>query len=154
MIELKTIHPYVDDNGEEHYGLMKLYAADENGCRYKIVNKKTNNLSEEIVTFYPLRLNLVVSNIKCERQPNDKKKTTKKEKIEVKEKAEPIIDVREYPKTIVEAEVESGMSPDDVIVEKETAIEELTEIEDVVEELGTVNKDEEGEQNNEFYKED
>ena len=147
MIELKTIHPYVDNNGDEHYGLMKLYAADENGCRYKILNKKTNNYSDEIVTFYPLRLNLVTSDIKCEKQPSDKKRQPKKERIEIEVDVEPIVKmVEEEPKIIEDTEVGEEIA----IEEQETALEETAEG------LGEEkeNKDEEGEQNNELYKKD
>lgn len=147
MIELKTIHPYVDNNGDEHYGLMKLYAVDENGGRYKILNKKTNNYSDEIVTFYPLRLNLMASDIKCEKQPNDKKRHSKKERIEIDVKVEPIVEVAKEEPTI----------KDETEAEEEIAIEgKETALEEVAEELGeeNKNKDEEGESENELYKED
>ena len=163
MIILKTEYPYVERNGFANYKMIKYYAEDEKGCRYKVENQQTHKILDEAICLYPCNFTYKALEQKCEKQPSilledektlsDRKRPNKKEtKIE---KIETAVEVKGSSTPMEERfEVEGSVSPDDVIVEKEAAIEELTEIEDVVEELGEENKDEEGEQNNELYKED
>ena len=155
MITLKTEYPYIERNGFANYKMIKYYAEDEKGFRYKVENQQTHKILDEAICLYPCNFTYKALERKCEKQSSilieeeksDKKRQPKKERIEIEVKVEPIVEmVEEEPKTIDEAEAEEEIA----IEEKETALEETAE------ELGeeNENKDEEGERNNELYKED
>lgn len=155
MITLKTEYPYVERNGFANYKMIKYYAEDEKGCRYKVENQQTHKILDEAICLYPCNFTYKASEQKCEKQfsilieeeKSDKKRQPKKERIEIEVNVEPMIKmVEEEPKIKEDAEVGEEIA----IEEQETALEEIAE------ELGEEkeNKDEEGEDENELYKED
>lgn len=155
MITLKKEYPYVERNGFANYKMIKYYAEDEKGRRYKVENQQTHKILDEAICLYPCNFTYKALEQKCEKQfsilieeeKNDKKRQPKKERIEIEVNVEPIVKmVEEEPKIIEDTEVGEEIA----IEEQETALEETAEG------LGeeNENKDEEGEQNNELYKED
>ena len=57
MIELKTEYPFNNDSG-----LIRHYAEDEHGNKYKILQVETNITYDEAVDIYPCRYNYSVTN--------------------------------------------------------------------------------------------
>lgn len=89
MTEIKTQHPFIESNGKENYRLIKFYAEDNKGIRYKVKNQQTGKILDEAVCTYPARFTYETTQIKCEIQPvreeepivEDLKKKKKREEI-------------------------------------------------------------------------
>ena len=89
MTEIKTQHPFIESNGKENYRLIKFYAEDNKGARYKVKNQQTGKILDEAVCTYPARFTYESTQIKCEIQPvreeepivEDLKKKKKREEI-------------------------------------------------------------------------
>ena len=55
MIELKVQYPFIDDNRNENDKLIKHYAEDGEGKRYRILQNETGIEYDEAIDVYPCR---------------------------------------------------------------------------------------------------
>ena len=123
MISIKEEHPYIEPTGRENDGMIKYYAEDENGVRYKVRNEQTKKVLDEAICVYPSIYTYSVTMEKCDKQPLktveeekhfvEKKKWPKKEKVEVEEPKEEdnvqeVEDVLDEIETPIEIEVKEG----------------------------------------------
>lgn len=69
MISLKTEYPFIEQNGVANYKMIKYYAEDEKGIRYKVQNEQTNKILEEAVCVYPTHFTYRWIKERCEKQP-------------------------------------------------------------------------------------
>ena len=110
MITLKTEHPFIEQNGFKNSKMIKFYAEDEKGFRYKVKNQQTGKILEEAVSVYPAIFTYEIVKEKCtvqpkiitevENKPVEKKKDNwhkSKEKVEivVKKNEDKVLEVSE-----------------------------------------------------------
>lgn len=55
MIKLITEYPYINDEGVLRTDLVRHYALDENGKKYKMVQTETGNEYDDAIDLYPCR---------------------------------------------------------------------------------------------------
>ena len=53
MITLKTLHPFINENNEKNFELVKHFAEDENGEKYLIKQLETGILYQEAIDIFP-----------------------------------------------------------------------------------------------------
>lgn len=71
MIELKTQYPYINDAGEVHQNLIKHYAEDENGKKYKIKQIDTGVEYSEAVDIYPCKYTYIATETEAEEEDEE-----------------------------------------------------------------------------------
>ena len=113
MITLKTEHPFIEQNGFKNSKMIKFYAEDEKGFRYKVKNQQTGKILEEAVSVYPAIFTYEIVKEKCAIQP-------KIEEIEEKKPVEKKKDNWHKPKEKVEIVV--NKNEDKVLEVSETEI--------------------------------
>ena len=60
MMEIKTQHPYVDENGVLHSNLIKHWVEDENGNLGKMLQVETGIVYDIAIDIYPCKYNYVI----------------------------------------------------------------------------------------------
>lgn len=86
MVELKYQYPYVDDQGKEHRNLIKIYAEDLEGNKYKVKQVNTGNEYEEAIDvvgynekhnkYYPLYYTYIATDISIEKDVEENENST------------------------------------------------------------------------------
>lgn len=84
MIRLKTEYPFIEQSGILNSKMIKFYAEDEKGFRYKVKNQQTGKVLDEAVSVYPAHFTYEVVEEKCAIQPKieeiEEKKPVEKKK--------------------------------------------------------------------------
>lgn len=122
MTQIKEEYPYIEPSGLKNSKMVKFYAEDERGVRYKVRNEQTGKILDEAVCLYPSPYTYVPTAEKCEKQltiisEKNKKKVWKHEESVSRE-------------TVSESDIIESVSDfsDDSIVEGTTEKEQKNEI--------------------------
>lgn len=70
MTTVKEEYPFLEKSGIKNYKMIKFYAEDEEGTRYKVRNQQTGKVLEEAVCLYPSPFTYEPTREKCLVQNN------------------------------------------------------------------------------------